>query len=119
MPEVTLDEIRRVVREELDATVGLQEDPEPEDQETPSWMIVSDGRFRVDALLSDNQRLMRENGRHVMPSNQVFIIYHRSALAVRDGTRGIADNRFGEKLRQYMLDNVEFFGTDWIEANPE
>lgn len=101
-----LEQIRAVVREELDATAGLQEDPEVE-----QWMLEGpDGSWNVRALYSEAQLRMIESGRHVALSPTVLSIFHRSALAVRDGKRQIADNAAGDRLRQFMADNPDRYG---------
>lgn len=105
------EQIRQIIREELDATTGLQED-EAEPTELPGWYLENaDGVFNVKALLSENQLRMIDAGRHVAPANHVFSIYHRSAIAVRDGVRGIADTPQGERLRRFMADNPEHYGS--------
>lgn len=111
--DLTIDQIeavvRRVVREEIDATAGLQEDAfDPEDV---PWMFVNaDGVYNVKALYSDNQLRMLEAGRNVSISPHVFTIFHRSAAAVRDGKRGIAEGAAGDRLRNFIADNPDHYG---------
>lgn len=115
-----LEQIRGVVREELDATIGLQEDiPEPDLEDVPWMFRNADGAFNVKALYSENQLRQLEQGRVVRPSEQALIIYHRSASAVRDGKFRISSTPSGRKLRQFMLDNPDIYGTDWVADNPE
>lgn len=107
MTDFTLEDVRRVVREELDATAGLQGDLEIPEQ----WLFEGpDGTYNVKALYSDNQLAMIAAGRSVGISPIVFTVYHRSAAAVRDGTTTIANNAQGERLRQFMADNPEHYG---------
>lgn len=111
-----LSQIRRVVREELDATGGLQEDADPPLEN--AMFQGADGQFNVNALLSDNQRRMRERGRSVYPSEMVFTIYSRAGDQVANGQATLAAiaRKYPDqarRLQQFMLDNPERFGSDW------
>ena len=109
--QITIEDIRKVIREELDATIGLGEDVAEPTVTDSRWMFhTTDGVFNVKALYSDNQMAMIESGRNVALSPQVLAIFHRAALAVKSGPRQIADNASGERLRQYMADNPQHYG---------
>ena len=108
---IDYEKIRQIVREEIDATDGLQEDDTSPVDAPWIWTDADGGQFNVFPLLSDNQlRIYEETGRYVAPGVNVIQQYIASANIVKSGRRQIADTPQGERLRRFMEANQEHFG---------